>query len=159
MAFTMNKDRISLRGSADTPGPFSADHTSKITIANKMADGVPDGQGSQGEAMSPNFQLDDSYIKTEEKEGYMGRGVTRGGNMPEVGDTFESDNDKRGTSTSTTVTDQNINPQSSRAQQGRGVKVKRTINKSVKDDRKYYPQNHPKAGQIIPPTNMNKGKY
>ena len=41
MAFTMNKDRISLRGSADTPGPFSAVDTGKITMANKMADGAP----------------------------------------------------------------------------------------------------------------------
>ena len=151
-------------GSKDLDGLYSINN--KQTEAIKLGSGglgtagqVPDGQGSQGEAMSPHFQLDDSYVKTEEKEGYMGRGVTRGGNMPEVGDTFESDNDKQGTSTSTTVTDQNINPQSSRAQQGRGVKVNRKINKSVKDDRKYYPQNHPKAGQIIPPTNMNKGKY
>ena len=41
MALTMNKDRISLRGSADTPGLFSADQTGKITMANKMAGGAP----------------------------------------------------------------------------------------------------------------------
>ena len=80
----------------------------------------------------------------------MGRGVTRGGKMPEVGDTFTSDDDARQTSTKTTVTDQNNSPRSTPAVRGKGVKVNRTINKSVKDDRKYYPQNHPKAGQIIP---------
>tara|TARA_B110000444_G_scaffold94629_1_gene89506 strand:- start:1228 stop:1746 length:519 start_codon:yes stop_codon:yes gene_type:complete len=68
MAFTMNKDRINLRGSTDTPGPFSADHTSKITMANKMADGVPDGPGSQGEAMGPILKVggdkvDDGNVK------------------------------------------------------------------------------------------------
>ena len=151
-------------GSKNLDGLYSINN--KQTEAIKLGSGglgmagqVPDGQGSQGEAMSPHFQLDDSYIKTEEKEGYMGRGVTRGGKMPEVGDSFTGNNDERKESTTTTVTDQNNSPRSSRAVRGKGVKVKRTINKSVKDDRKYYPQNHPKAGQIIPPTNMNKSKY
>ena len=158
MAFTMKL------GSKNLDGPYSMSNTQTDTIKKGsgglgIAGQVPDGQRSQGEAMSPHFQLDNSYIKTEEKEGYMGRGVTRGGKMPEVGDQFESDNDKQETSTTTTVTDQNNSPRSTPAVRGKGVKVNRTINKSVKDDRKYYPQNHPKAGQIIPPTNMNKGKY
>ena len=34
-------------------------------------------------------------------------------------------------------------PQSTRAQKGRGVKIKRTADKSVKDDRKYYPAESP----------------
>ena len=41
MAFTMNKDRINLRGSTDTPGPFSEADTGIISAANKMADGAP----------------------------------------------------------------------------------------------------------------------
>ena len=70
MAFTMNKDRINLRGSADTPGPFSADHTSKITMANKMADGVPDGPGSQGEAMGPILKPgDETYEERQARTG------------------------------------------------------------------------------------------
>lgn len=55
----MNSDRINLKGSADTPGLFSESHTMMIHKGpgNAMMDeGVPDGPGSQGEAITPtNF--------------------------------------------------------------------------------------------------------
>tara|TARA_R110002126_G_scaffold39603_1_gene117416 strand:+ start:211 stop:753 length:543 start_codon:yes stop_codon:yes gene_type:complete len=91
MAFTMNKDRINLRGSADTPGSFSTDHTGKISEANPMADGVPDGQRSQGEAMSPHFQRGGKSVNEIESKGVDIR--TGGQLVPRRGDLTEEQND------------------------------------------------------------------
>ena len=52
MAFKMNSSRISLRGSADTPGSFSTNHTANIISGPGMGAQAPVGPGSQGEAMS-----------------------------------------------------------------------------------------------------------
>jgi len=48
----MNSSRISLRGSADTPGLFSTNDTDNISSGPGMGAQAPVGPGSQGEAMS-----------------------------------------------------------------------------------------------------------
>lgn len=135
-------------GGAGTPGGFSGNYGSP----NNM--NVP---GSMYSSMAN--QNDNTYVETTENEGYMS-GVTRGGKKPKDGDVFDTDNDSQGTSTSTTVTGQNDSKNLTRAQQGKGVKVKRKVNTTKKDDRQYYPADHPKAGQIKPsPTKMMGKKY
>jgi hypothetical protein len=91
MAFTMNKDRISLRGSANTPGPFSESDTGRIGEANPTADGIPVGQGSQGEAISGIFQRDGKSVNKVESRGLDLR--TGGQLVPKRGDLTEEQND------------------------------------------------------------------
>ena len=55
MAFKMNSSRISLRGSADTPGLFSTNDTDNISSGPGMGAQAPVGPGSQGEAMGPSM--------------------------------------------------------------------------------------------------------
>mgnify|MGYP007020160105 CR=1 FL=1 len=51
----MNSSRISLRGSADTPGLFSTNDTDNISSGPGMGAQAPVGPGSQGEAMGPSM--------------------------------------------------------------------------------------------------------
>ena len=99
MAFKMNKDRISLRGSADTPGPFSADHTGKITIANKMADGVPDGPGDSGMAnmnTGPILKVGDPETYEEEQARTGNEPLTNPDGNPDNSSTTKSVNINQG---------------------------------------------------------------
>jgi hypothetical protein len=127
-----------VEGGAGTPEGFSGNY------------GSPNNMNVPGPTYSSMAnQNDNTYVETTEEEGFLS-GVTRGGKRPEVGDAFNSDNESRNTSTRTEVTDQNNSSNLTRVQKGKGVKVKRKINTIKKDDRQYYPENHPKAGQIKP---------
>tara|TARA_R110002126_G_scaffold5145_1_gene26860 strand:+ start:70 stop:654 length:585 start_codon:yes stop_codon:yes gene_type:complete len=64
MAFTMNKDRINLRGSADTPGSFSTDHTGKIDSAFFQID---DGTGGKPE--NKGLSKEQAYEKEQARTG------------------------------------------------------------------------------------------
>ena len=150
-------------GSKNLDGPYSMSNTQTDTIKKGsgglgMAGQVPDGPGSQGEAMSPHNMMS-PVLKTGDKfdpigggkitEEYMS-GVTRGGESLKKGMKINTGGDQ------IEVIDENNSPQSTRAQKGRGVKIKRTAENKTK----YYPANHPtNPGGVIPPTNMNKGKY
>lgn len=148
MAFTMNKDRISLRGSADTPGPFSESDTGRIGEANPMADG-PDGPADSGMAMiSPAHQTGGKTSEYDPigggkvTEEYLGTGITRGGNPLPLGAKLTSKGGDK-----IEVIDENNSRQSTRHQIGKGVKIKRT----KKNKTQYYPANHPtNPGGVIP---------
>jgi hypothetical protein len=168
MGFKLNigKDGSGTTGFGKTSSEVMAKCRSMATYMGTLQDnitggvdggaGTPGGfNGNYGSGMNKNdggtmaYQTDNTYIETKEEEGYMS-GVTRGGKTPEVGDKFTSDNDSRKTSTTTTVTDQNNSSDLTKSQKVKGVKVKYKTNTSKKDDREYYPANHPKAGQIKP---------
>ena len=144
-------------GSKNLDGPYSMSNTQTDTIKKGsgglgMAGQVPDGQGSQGEAMSPHFQRGGKKFDTvgggEVTEEYMS-GVTRRGESLKKGMKINTPKGDK-----LEVIDENNSPQSTRIQKGRGVKIQRTAKKKTK----YYPENHEKARQIIPPTNINKDK-
>ena len=74
MAFKMNSSRISLRGSADTPGLFSTNDTDNISSGPGMGAQAPVGPGSQGEAMSnmntpgPTYMIDGGTMAYQKKD-------------------------------------------------------------------------------------------